>query len=77
MPQFSAEFWIMLVTYAASFGVVYGQTMTRLKVLEQKMDKHNNIVERMTTVERDLETAFVRIDELRDEMREHHPIRAD
>jgi len=77
MPQFSAEFWVMLVTYAASFGVMYGQTMTRLKELEKKMDKHNNIAERLATAERDLKTAFNRLDELKEEIKEHHPIRVD
>ena len=77
MPEFSGEFWIMLVTYAASFGVIYGQITTKLKSLEKKMDKHNNIVERLATVERDLKTAFSKIDELKEEVREHHPIRPD
>ena len=77
MPEFGTEFWIMLVTYAVSFGTMYGQITTRLKILEKKMDKHNNVVERLATVERDLKTAFGRIDDLKAEMKEHHPIRGE
>lgn len=42
----------------------------RIGELEQKMDKHNNLVERVAYVERDLKTAFVRIDEQREEIKE-------
>ena len=35
----------------------------RLGELEEKVDKHNNLVERVAIVERDLKTAFIRIDE--------------
>lgn len=48
-------------------------TEERIKYLTEKMDaltakveKHNNLVERMAIVERDMKTAFNRIDELRE-----------
>ena len=41
----------------------------RIKELEEKMDKHNNLVERVAITERDLKTAFKRIDETRDDVR--------
>lgn len=48
-------------------------TEERIKYLTEKMDaltvkveKHNNLVERMAVAERDLKTAFKRIDELRE-----------
>ncbi len=69
MPQFSSEFWIMLLTYGVSFGAMYGQTMTRLKYLEAKMDKHNNVTERMVVVERDLKSAWRSIDEIKEEQK--------
>ena len=73
MPEFSAEFWIMLLTYGVSFGALYGQTMTRLKYLEGKMDRHNNVVERLAVVERDIKTVWRSIDEIKQEQRhEHH-----
>lgn len=42
----------------------------RINELEGKMDKHNNLVERVAIVERDLKTAFVRIDENKEEIKE-------
>ena len=68
MPEFSSEFWIMLITYGVSFGMVYGQITTKLKYLEQKMDKHNGVIERMAVAERDLKSAWRAIDELKEEV---------
>lgn len=42
----------------------------RIGELEQKMDKHNNLVERTAVIERDLKTAFNRIDETKQEVRD-------
>ena len=66
MPEFSAEFWIMLITYAATFGMTYGRITTRLKYLEDKMDKHNNDIERLTIVEQSTKSAHHRIDEIKE-----------
>ena len=48
----------------------------RIKFLSEKIDdltakvtKHNNLVERMAVAERDLKTAFHRIDELKQEVK--------
>lgn len=41
----------------------------RLGELEEKVDKHNNLVERVAIVERDLKTAFNRIDENKADLR--------
>lgn len=38
--------------------------------LEKKQDKHNNLIERMTIVERDLKTSFNKIDELKEDIHE-------
>lgn len=67
MPEFSSEFWIMLITYGVSFGMMYGQITTRLKYLEGKMDKHNNVMERMAVAERDLKSVWKSIDEIKEE----------
>ena len=42
----------------------------RIGELEEKMDKHNNLIERVTINERDLKTAFVRIDEMKHDIKE-------
>ena len=38
--------------------------------LKTQVEKHNNLVERVAYVERDLKTAFIRIDEQREEIKE-------
>lgn len=38
----------------------------RIQELERKVEKHNNVIERMTVAERDIKTAFKRIDEIRE-----------
>ena len=40
----------------------------RIEQLEKKVDKHNNIVERVFAVENSVKSAHHRIDELREEM---------
>ena len=42
----------------------------RIDRLEEKVTKHNNLVERMTVVEQSTKSAHHRIDELRHEMEE-------
>ena len=42
----STEFWIQMVIYAVTIGSFAGTTLTRLKNLERKMDKHNGMMER-------------------------------
>ena len=65
---FDPQFWVQILIYAVSFGVVYGQITTRIKYLEQKVDKHNQVVERMAVAERDIKSAHRRIDEMREEL---------
>lgn len=38
----------------------------RIEQLEKKVEKHNSVVERTYKLEKDMNTAFIRIDELRD-----------
>ena len=42
----------------------------RLDQIENKLEKHNHLVERVYKVESDLNTAFIRIDELREDVKE-------
>lgn len=53
----SDEFWIglliQLVVYGVSIGVIYGTVKTRLSYIEKKLDKHNNVVERVYKLEQD------------------------
>ena len=62
----STEFWVQIVVYAVSLGSFGGVVLTRLSYLEKKMDKHNNLIERMSIVEQSTKSAHLRIDELRE-----------
>ena len=62
----STEFWVQIVVYAVSLGSFGGVVLTRLSYLEKKMDKHNNLIERMTCVEQSTKSAHQRIDELKE-----------
>lgn len=39
----------------------------RIKQLEEKVQKHNNLIERMTIAERDIKHIFYEIDEIKEE----------
>ena len=62
-----------IATVALAFIGFYGMVSTRLARTEQRIEdlvkeveKHNNVVERTYGIERDLNTAFKRIDELKE-----------
>lgn len=44
---------IQLVVYGVSIGAIYGTIKTRLNYIEAKLDKHNNVVERVYKLEQD------------------------
>ncbi len=50
-------------------GILVSNKMTnfRLNKLEEKVDKHNHLVERMAAVEQSVKSAHHRIDDLREE----------
>lgn len=51
-------------------GILVSSKLTnyRLEQLENKVQKHNNLIERMVKVEDSVKSAHHRIDELREEM---------
>lgn len=62
-----------IVTVVLAFVGFYGMVSTRLARTEQKIDdladtvdRHNQVVERTHKIEADLNTAFKRIDELKE-----------
>lgn len=65
MKNIGIDFWIQIVIYGVSFGTLWGTLQTRLKYMEQKLDKHNNLVERMYVVEERCKSNTHRIDELK------------
>lgn len=44
-------------------------TTYRIQQLEEKVNKHNNLIERMAIVERDTKSAHRRIDEIMEELK--------
>ena len=58
----SIEFWIQIVLYAVTVGTIYGGVKTQIKSLEEKVNKHNNLIERMYKVEESAKNAHRRID---------------
>lgn len=44
-----------------SIGVIYGVMRTRLDYIEKKLDKHNNVAERVYKLEADSSTIFEKI----------------
>ena len=63
--QLSNEFWLTILIYVLSLGTVFGSFRTKLQYLEKKMDKYNNIQERMILVEQCSKSAHHRLDEIR------------
>jgi len=57
------------VMYQIVFNIIglsmtAGSVLWRIKELEKKVDKHNNLVERMVVVEQSTKSAHHRLDEL-------------
>lgn len=67
----SQEILLMLIFNIATAGVILGTYAGTIKSiekqitrLEEKQDKHNNLIERMVVVEQSCKSAHKRIDEL-------------
>lgn len=66
---------LALIAFAGTLVGTFGGILTanrlsnfRIEQLEKKVEKHNNLVERMYAVENSAKSAHHRIDELREEM---------
>ena len=60
---------IQVFIYLITFGITWGSITARLKSLEQKVEKHNSVVERTFRLEESTKSAHHRIDELREELK--------
>lgn len=70
-PEIIVALLSMLGTLAGSvIGVMTANKLTtfRLEQLEKKVEKHNNLVERMALVEASTKSAHHRLDEMREEI---------
>lgn len=66
---------LALISFAGTLVGTFGGILAanrlsnyRIEQLEKKVEKHNNLVERMYAVENSVKSAHHRIDELREEM---------
>ena len=70
-PEIIVALLSMVGTLAGSIiGVLTANKLTtfRIEQLEKKVEKHNNLVERMALVEASAKSAHHRLDELREEI---------
>ena len=68
--EFDIKFWIQILVYAGTFGTMYGSFKTTLDYLEKKMDKHNDMQNRLAVAENSLKSVHHRLDELKEELKE-------
>lgn len=66
--EFSSEFWVQILIYAVTFAAAWGSMNARIRFLEQKVDRHNNMVERLAVAENKLSAVNHRINEIKEEM---------
>ena len=73
----NTEIWVTLIGSGASLivavvSIVMNNRVLGFKVdeLTKKVDKHNNLVEKVAIAQRDLQTAFIRIDELKADVKD-------
>ena len=69
------DIFLALIAFAGTLVGTFGGILTanrlstyRIEQLERKVEKHNNLVERMFSVESSVKSAHHRIDELREEI---------
>jgi uncharacterized protein YdcH (DUF465 family) len=72
----STEFVVQIAVYAVSVGALYGSFRAEIKHLkadilrlEKKQDKHNNLVEKVSRLERDNKTAFSMLDATKEDIK--------
>ena len=70
-PEIAVALLALLGTLGGSFfGVLASNKLTnfRIEELEKKVEKHNNLVERMALVEASTKSAHKRLDELHEDV---------
>ena len=64
--QLSTEFWIQLAVQVVFLAFFAGVVWIKLDYIEQKQDKHNDLIERMYNVEEKARKAHARLDNIED-----------
>jgi len=60
------EFWIQIIINLTTLAFFAGIVWTKLNYIEEKQDKHNDLIERMYHVEESARAAHNRLDEMED-----------
>lgn len=75
VKNLSPEIVVGILAFFGTLVGTFGGILTanrlsnyRIEQLEKKVDKHNTVIERMYTVESNLQTAFLKIDNLKEEI---------
>lgn len=72
-PEIIVGLFSLIGTLVGTFGGIVTSTKLsnyRIEQLEKKVDKHNSVIERVYVVERDVKTAFNRLEEIREDLHE-------
>ena len=67
--ELTAEFWLQIIIYIASLSAFSGSITARIKYLERKQDKHNNVLERIAKVEESASASHARLNELSEDLK--------
>jgi len=66
--ELTAEFWLQIIIYIASLSAFSGSITARIKYLERKQDKHNNVLERIAKAEASTVSAHQKIKQLHEDV---------
>jgi len=60
---------LQIAVYLLSMGMTAGAILWRIKELEKRVEKHNNLIERMTVVEQSVKASWHQIDDIKEALR--------
>ena len=63
--EITTGFLLQVAIYLITFGTFGGTILTKISALEKKVEKHNNVIERLYVCEESLKSAHHRLDEMR------------
>lgn len=60
---------IQIILLVLGLGIIYGTLKTRLDYMEEKLDKHNNFINRVYELESNVRAIWRRIDDVCEELK--------
>ena len=61
---------LQVILLILGLGILYGTFKTRLDYMEEKLDKHNNFINRVYELESNVKAIWRRLDDFCDELKE-------